>query len=109
MKTTISGEIESFWVVVIPRRYDGEIVAEVDDICFESYPKTIGLQFLGGLRPEEVVGFYADEKTAKEVATEVLTDETIEASVEKYGFDEAIRRAAVEDPGLIAVEIREED
>ncbi len=94
-----SGEIESFWVVTVPKHYDGGVTSGLPDICFESYPKKIGLQFLGGLRPEEVVGFYADEKTAKGVATDLLTEMEIEAAVDKYGYEEALRRAG--DLGLV--------
>jgi hypothetical protein len=59
--------MKSFWVVTRPT---GQ--SELADVCFKSTPREIGLQFLGGLKPNDVVGFYESERTAKELARIIL-------------------------------------
>jgi DNA-binding XRE family transcriptional regulator len=45
-----SMEIKTFWVITKPTEISG-----LGDICFESTPQRIGLQFLGGLTCGDVV------------------------------------------------------
>ena len=53
-------KISSFWVVIKPT-----VLSTLNDIVFRSTPQDIGLQFLGGLKPEDIVAFYDDEDSAK--------------------------------------------
>lgn len=59
--------MKSFWVVTRPTA-----VSTLPDICFKSSPREIGFQFLGGLKPGDVVGFYQSERTAKHLAQSML-------------------------------------
>ncbi len=45
--------MKHFWVVTKPTK-----LSVMEDVLFENSPKAIGWQFVGGLRPGEVVGFY---------------------------------------------------
>ena len=54
-------KISSFWVVTKPTN-----LSTLEDIVFRSTPQEIGLQFLGGLKPTNVVAFYEDEFSAVE-------------------------------------------
>lgn len=54
-------KISSFWVVTKPTKF-----STLQDIVYRSTPQEIGLQFLGGLKPENVVAFYDDESSAME-------------------------------------------
>ena len=67
MSTVPIGSLASFWVVTQP-----EIGSTMADICFEATPKTIGLQFLGGLECKDVYGFYLDEGVARDAARVLL-------------------------------------
>lgn len=64
--------IETFWVVTDPWACIVPKDLELCDICFEATPDRIGLQFLGGLKPADVVGFYTEELEAKERARALL-------------------------------------
>ena len=56
-------EIYALWVVTKPTAD-----AELQDICFKTdLPRGLYLQFMGGLEPDEIVGFYTDQKSAEEV------------------------------------------
>lgn len=59
--------MKSFWVVIVPTPD-----STVEDICFKSSPREIGYHFLGGMKPEEVVGFYDNERTAKNLAAMLI-------------------------------------
>lgn len=54
-------KISSFWVVIKPTA-----LSTLDDIVFRATPQDIGFQFLGGLKPNDVVAFYEDESSAME-------------------------------------------
>jgi len=62
---------EKFWVVTDPKK-QGYDEFDVEDIIFEADMARMELQFRGGLRIEQIYGFYADEKKAKKDA-EALT------------------------------------
>jgi len=70
--------IKEFWVVT---RNNIDESTTLGDVCFKSTPQTIGLQFLGGLKPGEVVGFYETEREAAAEAKGMLKDVLI--SLEK--------------------------
>lgn len=52
-------KISHFWVVTKPNR-----LSTIEDIVFRSTPQEIGKQFIGGLKPENVVSFYDNEDSA---------------------------------------------
>lgn len=61
-------KITHVWVVTKPSKY-----SEMEDICFEMELEMLHRQFIGGLKPEDVVGFYTDEKSARaEAATQLI-------------------------------------
>lgn len=64
------GSLGSFWVVTRPKYSRFECTLE--DICFESTPQKIGYQFIGGLKCDDVYGFYTDRETAREHAVNLL-------------------------------------
>lgn len=60
-------EIKNFWVVTKPT--PKSLLA---DICFETTPRGLAFQILGGLKPGEIHGMYTDGLEASEVATSLL-------------------------------------
>lgn len=60
---------DRFWVVVQPTT-----VSELGDICFECDFRSYALQVRGGLDEETIVGIYADEQEARQVAEGLLRE-----------------------------------
>jgi hypothetical protein len=61
-------EVGSFWVVTTPTD-----VSTLGDILFEADVPKMMLQSLGGLREEQIVGFYRSREHAEYVARQALT------------------------------------
>jgi len=66
-KVEVIGMPKSFWMVTTPSEH-----SELLDIMFETDYVGIGLQFLGGLKPHEVVGVYAKKSQAEKVAKKLM-------------------------------------
>lgn len=64
-------EIGKFWVVTAPTDN-----STLKDILFESDVLAMANQFKGGLKEDEVLGLFKDEKRAKEFATRLLSKKT---------------------------------
>lgn len=64
----VSGLPETFWVVVSPTSS-----SELGDCCFECDFRTFALQIRGGLDVERIVGIFARETDAREMAEGLLT------------------------------------
>ena len=62
-------EIKEFWVVTKPTEH-----STVTDICFKATPQTIGLQFVGGLRADDVLGFFTCGDQAESLAGGLIRD-----------------------------------
>jgi hypothetical protein len=60
-------EIKEFWVVTKPTED-----STVADICFKSTPQKIGLQFFGGLKADDVIGFFDCGDQAESLAYGLL-------------------------------------
>jgi hypothetical protein len=63
----VVGLPEHFWVVTTPTAE-----SEIGDICFECDFRTFALQVRGGLDVEKVVGIFANEEAAVELAEHLL-------------------------------------
>ena len=67
---------ESFWVVTKPgKHWDYEFLINyltIEDICFKTSVKTLMIQAVGGLKPDEVLGVFGEEQAAREYAGVVL-------------------------------------
>lgn len=63
-------EIKEFWVVTKPT-----VVSQLLDICWKSTPWSINLQFFGGLKANDIIGFWTEEKEAKRIARDLLDSE----------------------------------
>jgi hypothetical protein len=63
----IHGLPETFWVVASPSP-----VSQLGDICFECNFRQFALQVRGGLDEDRIVGIFADETEAKELAEKLL-------------------------------------
>jgi len=63
----IHGLPETFWVVVSPSP-----VSDLGDVCFECDFHRFALQVWGGLDEDKIVGIFADEAEAKELAEKLL-------------------------------------
>lgn len=59
--------IKIFWIVTKPTRK-----SVLQDICFATDIIGIGLQYLGGLKPDEVLGMFTSEKEAEDMAKSEL-------------------------------------
>ena len=77
----------TFWVVTKPNR-----VSELGDICFACTYKQLMIQARGGLHEKEIVGIYADEAEAKQMAVKLLGRNIVRTS------DAMHRRSAGEYP-----------
>ena len=71
----IHGLPETFWVVTKPNR-----ASELGDICFACTFKQLMLQARGGLHEHDIVGIYADEAEAKQMAEKLLGKNTVRTS-----------------------------
>lgn len=60
-------KIEKFWIVTKPTK-----VSTLGDILFKSDVHGLQLQFLGGLKSENIHGIYTDEAEAKQEAEKLL-------------------------------------
>ena len=60
-------KIEKFWIVTKPTA-----VSTMQDICFQSDIHGLQLQFLGGLKSENIHGIYTKEAEAKQEAEKLL-------------------------------------
>ena len=60
-------EIGNFWIVTKPSK-----LSELEDIFFEADILDIALQVKGGLKGEEIVGFFKNKNKAKEIAENLL-------------------------------------
>lgn len=69
-----AGAINKFWVVT-KKVSDA---SDISDVLFESSPSKIGLQYEGGLKNHEIVGFYDSYEIASEKAEKVLKGENLE-------------------------------
>lgn len=58
---------KTVWMVTKPTEY-----SELVDICFDIKVERIGYQFIGGLKPEEVVSIHTEEASAKREARALL-------------------------------------
>src|SRR5208282_3543436 len=63
----IHGLSNTFWVVTRPNR-----VSELGDICFACTFKQLMNQSRGGLHEQDIVGVYADEAEARQLAMKLL-------------------------------------
>ncbi len=63
----VQGLPETFWVVIKPNR-----ASELGDICFACTFVQLMLQSRGGLHEQDIVGIYADEAEATEMAEKLL-------------------------------------
>jgi hypothetical protein len=71
----IHGLPETFWVVTKPNR-----ASELGDICFACTYKQLILQARGGLHEDDIVGIYANEADAKEMAGKLLGKNVVRTS-----------------------------
>ena len=73
-----TGMPEHFWVVTKPSdAWDHDFLASylvISDICFRTDYRTLMVQSLGGLKPRELLGVFADEEEAKKYAAIVVTN-----------------------------------
>ena len=60
-------KIQTLWVVTKPGPE-----SELGDICFETDANGLALQFLGGLKPDEIHAFYTERKEAEKEAIRIL-------------------------------------
>ena len=63
----IHGLSDTFWVVTSPNR-----VSELGDICFACTFQQLMTQTRGGLHEKDIVGIFADEAEAKQLAMKLL-------------------------------------
>lgn len=69
-EASMINEIKPFWVVTdILSEY-----SEIEDILFESDIWRMHLQFLGGLKPEQIKGIFKTKPKAKKLALKILKD-----------------------------------
>ena len=68
LEISIEGVWEAFWMVLVPSPN-----SELDDICFESDRDDFTNRIRGGLKQEQIVGFYGDKQTAEPVAKHCST------------------------------------
>lgn len=62
-------KIENFWVVTEPTKN-----SELADILFESDIKKMHLQYLGGLRTDEIIGIFSTKEEAEIIARAALAE-----------------------------------
>jgi hypothetical protein len=69
-------EVGAFWVVTKPSIYgkDTATASTLGDICFKSTILGMANQIRGGLKEEEIWGFYTDKAVAIKIAKELLKD-----------------------------------
>lgn len=63
----IKDEVGTFWVVTAPTKY-----SVIQDILFQTDICGMHLQYLGGLKDEEIVGFYKSKDKASKLANSML-------------------------------------
>jgi hypothetical protein len=61
--------VGKFWVVTLPRTRDAQ---GLEDHCFETDVPGLFRQMRGGLRMDEIFGFYTDQDQARAVARQLL-------------------------------------
>ena len=66
-KPPVIDELGKFWVVTLPTEH-----SELEDIYFEADIFRMQLQFLGGLKKDEIVGIYKNHNKAKKHAEKLL-------------------------------------
>ena len=69
-------EIGMFWVVTKPSLYKGDTVTSstLIDVCFKSTILGMANQIRGGLKEEQIWGFYKDKAIAVKIAKELIKD-----------------------------------
>ena len=72
----VKDEIGKFWVVTKPTKESILL-----DILFESDILGMGMQFKGGLKKDEIIGFYKKGSSAKAVATKLLKNNKTDIKV----------------------------
>lgn len=62
-------KIFEFWVVTKPKG----LGTTLEDICFRANIKSLELQLLGGLKPDDVVATYTEQEEATKAAQKLLS------------------------------------
>ena len=65
-KTNTVG-LGTLWIVTTARP-----ISELGDICFEASPSDLAFQVLGGLKPDEIIGWFDNYSEANQIALQEL-------------------------------------